>query len=93
MKTSAPFPWRDFIRRVAMIAVPIALQNLMAASAHIVDGLMVEGLGNEHYAAVTQAGRYSFLFQLFLYGAASALPDIRKTRRPGSGRRAGRGGE
>ena len=66
------FHWEpEFSRKMLRIALPIALQNLVAASAHIVDGLMVEKLGNEHYAAVTQAGRYSFLFQLFLFGAAS----------------------
>ena len=66
------FHWeKDFSGQMLRIALPIALQNLVAASAHIVDGLMVEQLGNEYYAAVTQAGRYSFLFQLFLFGAAS----------------------
>ena len=66
------FHWEpDFIQKLLRIALPIALQNLVTASAHIVDGLMVAGLGDAHYAAVTQAGRYSFLFQLFLFGAAS----------------------
>jgi len=68
------FHWeKDFGRRMVRIALPIALQNLVAASAHIVDGLMVAGLKDNgaSYAAVTQAGRYSFLFQLFLFGAAS----------------------
>ena len=68
------FHWeKDFARQMVRIALPIALQNLVAASAHIVDGLMVAGLKDNgaSYAAVTQAGRYSFLFQLFLFGAAS----------------------
>ncbi len=66
------FHWeKDFTRKLFTIALPIALQNLVTASAHIVDGLMVAGLGEAQYAAVTQAGRYSFLFQLFLFGAAS----------------------
>ncbi|MBQ9262656.1 MAG: MATE family efflux transporter [Clostridia bacterium] len=70
--TRKMFHWeRDFGRTLVRVALPIALQNLVAASAHIVDGLMVAGLGDAHYAAVTQAGRYSFLFQLFLFGAAS----------------------
>ena len=66
------FHWeKDFTRTMLRVALPIAMQNLVSASAHIVDGLMVAGLGDAHYAAVTQAGRYSFLFQLFLFGAAS----------------------
>ena len=52
------FCWeRDYFRTMLRIALPVALQNLVAASAHIVDGLMVAGLGPAHYAAVTQAGR------------------------------------
>ena len=62
---------REFTGRMVRIALPMALQNLVAASAHIVDGLMVAELGPAEYAAVTQAGRYSFLFQLFLFGASS----------------------
>lgn len=72
--TKKIFHWeRDFGKKMIRIALPIALQNLVAASAHIVDGLMVAGLQDNgaSYAAVTQAGRYSFLFQLFLFGAAS----------------------
>ena len=66
------FHWdRDFSRRMLRIALPMALQNLVSASAHIVDGLMVANLGPAEYAAVTQAGRSSFLFQLFLFGASS----------------------
>ena len=70
--TKKIFRWEpDFAGTMLRVALPIALQNLVAASAHIVDGLMVAGLGDAYYAAVTQAGRYSFLFQLFLFGAAS----------------------
>lgn len=66
------FHWeKDFSRLFIRTALPIAIQNLVAASAHIVDGLMIAGLGDAHYAAVNQAGRYSFLFQLFMFGAAS----------------------
>lgn len=73
-RTKRIFHWeKDFSRQIVRIALPIALQNLVAASAHIVDGLMVAGLQDQgaSYAAVTQAGRYSFLFQIFLFGAAS----------------------
>lgn len=66
------FPWeKDFTRRMVTIALPIAVQNLVSASLHVVDGIMIAGLGTTAYAGVTQAGRYSFLFQLFLFGAAS----------------------
>ena len=62
---------RDFSQIFVRIALPIAIQNMVAASAHIVDGLMIAGLGDAPYAAVSQAGRFSFLFNLFMFGAAS----------------------
>ncbi|MFH1513812.1 MAG: MATE family efflux transporter [Bacillota bacterium] len=66
------FSWdRAFARRVVVITLPIILQDLIASSFHIVDGLMVSGLGDTSYAAVVQAGRYSFLFMLFCFGVSS----------------------
>lgn len=62
---------RDFSQIFVRIALPIAIQNMVSASAHIVDGLMIAGLGDAPYAAVSQAGRFSFLFNLFMFGAAS----------------------
>ena len=62
---------KDFSHLFLHIAVPIAIQNMVAASAHIVDGLMISGLGDSAYAAVSQAGRFSFLFNLFMFGASS----------------------
>jgi len=66
------FSWdKAFARRVVVITLPIILQELIASSLHIVDGLMVSGLGDTSYAAVTQAGRYSFLYILFCFGVTS----------------------
>ncbi len=69
---SSCFSWdKAFARRVVAITVPIVLQNLIASSLQIVDGLMVSGLGDVSYAAVVQTNRYTFLFQLFCFGVAS----------------------
>ena len=66
------YAWdRPFLRNVLVVALPMIVQELLTASLHIVDGLMVSGLGDAAYSAVTQAGRYSFVFQLFVFGAAS----------------------
>lgn len=66
------FVWdKAFARRVAVITLPIVLQNLIGSSLQIVDGLMVSGLGDTSYAAVVQANRYTFLYQLFCFGVAS----------------------
>ena len=66
------FHWdRAFLRKVLMVALPIVVQNLVSASLHIIDGVMIGQLGDAPYAAVTQANRYTFVFQLFLFGAGS----------------------
>ena len=66
------FHWdKPFVRWVAMVAIPMVVQELVGASLHIIDSLMVSGLGDTAYAAVTQANRFTFLFQLFTFGTVS----------------------
>jgi len=66
------FAWdKPFARRVLTITLPIILQNLIASSLQIVDGLMVSGMGDVSYAAVVQTNRYTFLYQLFCFGVSS----------------------
>lgn len=42
------FPWKDFIRRVAVIAIPVALQNLLTTTGSMVDTMMIGALGDEN---------------------------------------------
>ena len=66
------FAWeKPFVRMVVMVALPMMLQQLMTASLHIVDGLMVSGLGDIAYSAVTQASRVSWLFTLICFGVCT----------------------
>ena len=66
------FVWdKPFLKWVLMVAVPIITQELVGASLHIIDSLMVSGLGDAAYAAVTQANRFTFLHQLFCFGTVS----------------------
>lgn len=63
---------RAFAQKLLWVALPIVVQNLVAASLHIIDGLMLSQLpGDAPYAGVTQANRFTFVFQLFTFGAAS----------------------
>jgi len=63
---------RAFTRKLIYVALPIIIQNLVTASLHIIDGLMLSQLpGDAPYAGVTQVNRYTFVFQLFVYGIAS----------------------
>ena len=62
---------RPFMRNVFMVALPMVIQQLVTASLHIVDGLMVSGLGDAAYSAVTQANRVTFMFNLFSFGTCT----------------------
>lgn len=62
---------RAFLRSVIFVSLPIVLQELLGASLHIIDGIMVSGLGDAAYSGVMQANRFTFLFQLFTFGVSS----------------------
>lgn len=69
MNIRSLFRWESsFTQTVFRIAIPIVIQSLVTASMHIVDNVMVGQLGEAEIAAVTQANRISFLFQLILFG-------------------------
>ena len=59
---------KAFIVLLLTISLPIMLQQLVTASLHIIDGLMVSNLGDISYVAVTQASRISWFFTLLLFG-------------------------
>ncbi len=63
------FPWtRDFTRETFRIAVPIIVSSFFAALLHVIDNYMIGQLGVLELAAVTQANRITFLFQLVIFG-------------------------
>lgn len=64
---------REFINRVLILAVPMILQAVVTAMMHIVDNLMIGQLGQIELAAVTQANRISFLFQLTMFGTVGGV--------------------
>ncbi|MCL2812558.1 MAG: MATE family efflux transporter [Clostridia bacterium] len=61
----------EFTRLFFRLVIPIALQNLVGASLHIVDNIMVSGLGEVSAAGVAQANRVTFIVQLFQFGVTS----------------------
>ncbi len=62
-------PWeRSFSRELLRVAIPIVIQSLFTALLHIVDNIMIGQLGEIELAAVTQANRVTFLFQLVIFG-------------------------
>lgn len=72
-KRSIIFWEKEFISRVLMLAVPIILQSVVTALMHIVDNLMIGQLGQIELAAVTQANRITFLFQLTMFGTVGGV--------------------
>ena len=55
------FDWRDFLRRVAVIAIPVALQNLLTTTGSMVDTMMIASLGQAELGAVGLCAQFSSL--------------------------------
>lgn len=55
------FPWRDFLRRLAVIAVPVALQNLLTTTGSMIDTIMIGSLGSTSVGAVGLCAQFSSL--------------------------------
>lgn len=65
-----------FYKRMLMLAVPIATQQLLTSCAQLVDTAMVLGLGNISTSAIGVAGRWSFLLNLALFGIGSGVATL-----------------
>ncbi len=55
------FPWRDFLSRVAVIAVPVALQNLLTTTGSMVDTMMIAPLGETTVGAIGLCAQFTSL--------------------------------
>ena len=55
------FPWRSFLKALAAIAVPVALQNLLTTTASMVDTMMVAPLGQLSVGAIGLCAQFSGL--------------------------------
>ena len=62
---------KSFYKKVAVIAAPIALQQLVISSLNMVDVVMISSLSNESIAGVGGANKLYFMFNLFLFGMSS----------------------
>ena len=62
------FDWKTFILRVAVIAVPVALQNLMSVTGSMVDTMMIARLGETTVGAVGLCAQYSTLMLAAYWG-------------------------
>jgi len=62
--------WKDkvFLKSMIVIAIPIALQNLITSSLNMVDTLMITSLGDASIAAVGLANQVFFFYALINFG-------------------------
>ena len=55
------FDWADFIKKIAVIAVPVALQNLLSTTGSMVDTMMIASIGQTEVGAVGLCAQFSSL--------------------------------
>ena len=61
MTNEETFDWSDFIRKVAVIAIPVALQNLLTTTGSMIDTMMISSLGKIEVGAVGLCAQFSTL--------------------------------
>ena len=59
---------RQFYKKVASIAVPIALQGLITTGVNMMDTIMVGAVSETHLSAVSLANQFISIFQIFCMG-------------------------
>ncbi len=55
------YPWRAFLKKIAVIAIPVALQNLLTTTGSMVDTMMIASLGSTEIGAVGLCAQFSSL--------------------------------
>ena len=55
------FPWKEFLKSVAVIAVPVAMQNLLTTTGSMVDTMMLAPLGELTVGAVGLCAQFTSL--------------------------------
>ena len=45
MKTKTRFAWKQFLKNLAIIAIPVALQNMLTTTGSMIDTMMIAPLG------------------------------------------------
>lgn len=65
------FADKQFIRKTAAIALPVAFQNLLNTVVNMIDTMMIGTLGEVSIAAVGLANKVFFVFGLLIFGISS----------------------
>lgn len=59
---------KSFYKRIALIAIPIALQGLITNGVNIMDTIMVGKVGETQLSAVSLANQFINIFHIFCMG-------------------------
>lgn len=62
---------REFLRLVAVIALPIAAQNLITFAIQMMDTVMLGAVGQTQLTAASLANQPFFVFTILTFGLAS----------------------
>lgn len=62
---------KQIYKKIALIAIPIALQNLINVGVGMMDTLMIGNISETQLSGIAQAGQPYFLFTLLIFGLAS----------------------
>ncbi len=62
------YPWKAFLKKIAVIAVPVALQNLLSTTGSMVDTMMISSLGKPEVGAVGLCAQFSSLMFAAFWG-------------------------
>ena len=55
------FPWKSFLKSLAAIGIPVALQNLLTTTASMIDTMMIAPLGEKYVGALGLCAQFSSL--------------------------------
>lgn len=62
---------KHILKLFFIMAVPLALQNLISVSVNLIDNLMIGALGDTAIAAVNSANQFFFVYNLLVFGTVS----------------------
>lgn len=55
------FNWLEFVKMIGVIAIPVALQNMLSTTGGMIDTMMISSLGETYLAAVGLCAQFSSL--------------------------------
>ena len=68
VKHRSNFDWKQFIKSIAVIAVPVALQNLLTTTGSMIDTMMIAPLGETTVGAIGLCAQFSSLLFSSYFG-------------------------